>query len=126
MLKFGFEKFLAASLLLALLSGQAKATVSHVVFIWAKNDTDKEQIIAMIDRAEMLSTIVEVRSIAVGTAVPSDRSNVDDSYDVGITLTFDSVAAMQAYLVHPQHIEYVSVYVKPYAQTVLVYDIEHD
>jgi hypothetical protein len=36
MLKFGFEKFLAASLLLALLSGQAKATVSHVVFIWAK------------------------------------------------------------------------------------------
>jgi hypothetical protein len=126
MLKFSCEKLLAVSLLFALVSGQANSAVSHIVFIWAKEDIGQDDITTMIDRAKILSTIVGVKTIKVGTAVPSDRSTVDDSYDVGITLTFDTVEAMQLYLVHPEHVKYVNTYVKPYAQTLLVYDIEHD
>jgi hypothetical protein len=126
MLKFRLTKLLAVTLLLSLLSVQASSAVSHIVFVWAKEDASKEDIAAMISRAEMLSKIAGVNSIKVGTAVPSDRSTVDDSYDVGITLSFDTIDAMQAYLEHPEHVKYVSTYVKPYAENLLVYDIEHN
>ena len=126
MLKFRLTKLLAVTLLLSLLSVQASSAVSHIVFVWAKEDASKEDIAAMISRAEMLSKIAGVNSIKVGTAVPSDRSTVDDSYDVGITLSFDTVDAMRSYLKHPEHIKYVSTYVKPYAENLLVYDIEHN
>jgi hypothetical protein len=126
MLKFGFTKLLAVTLLLIFISVQAHSAVSHIVFVWAKENTSKENIAAMISRAEMLSKIAGVNSIKVGTAVPSDRSTVDDSYDVGITLSFDTVDAMRSYLKHPEHIKYVSTYVKPYAENLLVYDIEHN
>ena len=126
MLKFRFTKLLAVTLLLSLLSVQASSAVSHIVFVWAKEDASKEDIAAMISRAEMLSKIAGVNSMKVGTPVPSDRSTVDDSYDVGITLSFDTVDAMRSYLKHPEHIKYVSTYVKPYAENLLVYDIEHN
>tara|TARA_R110002072_G_scaffold216707_2_gene374179 strand:+ start:949 stop:1329 length:381 start_codon:yes stop_codon:yes gene_type:complete len=126
MLKFRLTKLLAVTLLLSLLSVQASSAVSHIVFVWAKEDASKEDIAAMISRAEMLSKIAGVNSMKVGTAVPSDRSTVDDSYDVGITLSFDTVDAMRSYLKHPEHIKYVSTYVKPYAENLLVYDIEHN
>lgn len=126
MLKFGFTKLLAVTLLLSLLSVQVNSAVSHIVFVWAKEDTSKENIAAMISGAEMLSKIIGVNSVKVGIAVPSDRSTVDDTYDVGITLSFDTVDAMQAYLEHPEHVKYVSTYVKPYAENLLVYDIEHN
>ena len=126
MLKRRFTKLLAITLLLNFVSVQAHSAVSHIVFVWAKENTSKENIAAMINRAEMLSKIAGVNSMKVGTAVPSERSTVDDSYDVGITLSFDTVDAMQAYLVHPEHVKYVSTYVKPYAENLLVYDIEHN
>ncbi len=126
MLKFRLTKLLAVTLLLSLLSVQASSAVSHIVFVWAKEDASKEDIAAMISRAEMLSKIAGVNSMKVGTAVPSDRSTVDDSYDVGITLSFDTVDAMRSYLKHSEHIKYVSTYVKPYAENLLVYDIEHN
>jgi hypothetical protein len=126
MLKFGFTKLLAVTLLLSFVSVQAHSAVSHIVFVWAKEDTSKENIAAMISGAEMLSKIIGVNSVKVGIAVPSDRSTVDDTYDVGITLSFDTVDEMQAYLEHPEHVKYVSTYVKPYAENLLVYDIEHN
>jgi hypothetical protein len=126
MLKFGFTKLLAVTLLLSFVSVQTHSAVSHIVFVWAKEDTSKENIAAMISGAEMLSKIIGVNSVKVGIAVPSDRSTVDDTYDVGITLSFDTVDAMQAYLEHPEHVKYVSTYVKPYAENLLVYDIEHN
>ncbi|MFQ3324740.1 MAG: hypothetical protein ACI90U_002570 [Pseudomonadales bacterium] len=126
MLKLGCRQLLTAVLLLGLMSGPVNAAVSHIVFVWAKEDISKKDVKAMISNAEMLSKINGVKSMKVGTAVPSDRSTVDDSYDVGITLIFDTVDAMEAYLEHPEHIKYVSTYVKPYAEALLVYDIEHD
>ena len=126
MLKFGFTKLLAITLLLSFVSVQAHSAVSHIVFVWAKENTSKENIAAMISRAEMLSKIAGVNSMKVGTAVPSERSTVDDSYDVGITLSFDTVDAMQAYLEHPEHVNYVSTYVKPYAEKLRIYDIKHN
>lgn len=126
MLNLGVRQLLAVTLLLCLMSGQANTAVSHIVFIWANQSASQEDITAMISNAEILSKINGVTSMKVGTAVPSDRSSVDDSYDVGITLSFDTVDAMQAYLEHPEHIKYVSTYVKPYAEALLVYDIEHD
>jgi hypothetical protein len=125
-LKLGCRQLLTAVLLLGLLSGPANAAVSHIVFVWVKEGISKKDVKAMISNAEMLLKINGVKSMKVGTAVPSNRSTVDDSYDVGITLTFDTVDAMQAYLEHPEHIKYVSTYVKPYAEALLVYDIEHD
>jgi hypothetical protein len=126
MLKFGFTKLLAVTLLLSLLSMQVNSAVSHIVFVWAKENTSKKNIAAMISHAAILSKITGVNSIKVGTAVPSDRSTVDDSYDVGITLSFDTVDAMQAYLEHPEHVNYVSTYVKPYAEKLRIYDIKHN
>ncbi len=101
----------------------APGRVEHLVFCWLKEPGKTEARQQLIDTAKKLGDLPGVLSIRAGTAVPSARPIVDSTFDVGIVISFDSVASMEAYLVHPRHQEAVKNILKPLTSKVLVYDI---
>lgn len=54
--------------------------------------------------------------------VPSERPVVDQSYQVGLNVIFDTKQAQDEYQVHPQHIEFIEKVFKPMCEKVVVYD----
>ena len=45
----------------------------------------------------------------------------DDSFDLALSMQFDSVADMHAYVIHPQHQEFLKL-AKPHVAKLMVYD----
>jgi Stress responsive A/B Barrel Domain len=101
----------------------AKGTVDHVVLIWLKrpgNAADRQAILAA---SNDLRTIPGIHFLDAGTALASDRPIVDDSFDVGLTIRFDSAKSLHAYETHPLHVKKVTEVLKPLARKFVVYDI---
>jgi hypothetical protein len=69
--------------------------------------------------------ISQIQHLSVGPAVPSERPIVDDSFDVGLVMRFNSKADMDAYEKHPVHVNAVKEVqtLMPLAKRLLVYDI---
>ncbi|BFM17784.1 hypothetical protein R50073_39670 [Maricurvus nonylphenolicus] len=101
---------------------QASQPVSHVVMLWFKEGTAAEDIAAAGQQAEMLKQIAGVIGVRQGPAMASDRSHVDDSFDLGLLISFESEAAMRAYVSDPIHKEYVKRYISGRVEKLLVYD----
>jgi hypothetical protein len=99
-----------------------KPTVNHVVLVWLKAGTAPEVQQKIIEGSKELKSIGQIRELQVGTAIPSDRPIVDDSFSLGILMRFDSVEDMNAYLKDPRHVQFVDTQVKPYLQKLVVYD----
>jgi len=99
-----------------------RTRVNHVVLCWLKqpaNDADRNQIVEISRSLQKIPGVLDVR---VGKAIPSDRKIVDDSFDVGIYFSFESVADMERYLKHPQHISAVKNVLAPLTSKIVVYD----
>lgn len=79
------------------------AGVVHVVLVWLKEAGNTAQRQQIITASKQLKDIPGVLDLRVGEVIPSDRSVVDSSYDVALTLRFANDAALQAYLIHPVH-----------------------
>ncbi len=94
----------------------------HVVFIWLKAPDDGGQIDQLVTATRDLQRIPGVREVRVGRAVPSGRQAVDDSFDVGLYLVFDSRADLDAYQHHPLHQAAVRNTLAPLAARYLIYD----
>jgi hypothetical protein len=101
---------------------QASQPVSHVVVLWFKQGTSSEDIAAAGQQAEVLKQIDGVLGVRQGPAMASDRSHVDDSFDLGLLISFESEAAMRAYVNDPIHKEYVKRYISGRVEKLLVYD----
>ena len=101
-----------------------RGPINHVVLVWFKDSVNAGEIAEVRAGTLELQTIPGIRSIQVGTAVPSRRTIVDDSFDLGIVMTFDSAADMRAYLEHPQHQAFVQRFIKGRVNKLLVYDID--
>jgi hypothetical protein len=97
--------------------------VHHVVLVWLPESATEQHLEDMIAATRRLGTIPGVSELRVGRAVPSDRGIVDDSFDVGIVMSFDGVDAMNRYLEHPRHLEFVERYVRGRVERLVVYDI---
>jgi hypothetical protein len=80
--------------------------LQHVVLVELADQGDISAMQADSDR--MLPSIPTVRSYACGAPVDIGRPNVAKDYDLGIVVTFDSIADYKAYLVHPVHQELVT------------------
>jgi hypothetical protein len=94
----------------------------HIVMVWLKDAGDKATIDSVIETTRSFARIPGVREIRVGRAVPGDRPIVDDSFDVGLYLTFDTRADLRAYLEHPMHRSAVRETLAPLAERLVVYD----
>lgn len=98
-------------------------SVDHVVLIWLKRPDNAADRQALRQAAEDLKAISQVKSISHGTALASERPIVDDSFDVGFVMRFDSPADLHAYETHPLHIAKVNSVLKPLTKKIVVYDV---
>ncbi len=98
-------------------------SVDHVVLIWLKRPGNAADRQAVQAASEELRAIPGIRFLSHGTPLPSDRPVVDDSFDVGLVMRFDSAAALQAYEQHPLHVEKVAKVLKPLSRKIVVHDI---
>ena len=97
--------------------------VQHVVLCWMKNPGDTATRDEIIRVSKTFKRIPGVLAVEAGTALPSERSIVDDSFDIGLVISCADRAALQRYLDHPAHREAATKLIKPAARKILVYDI---
>jgi hypothetical protein len=96
----------------------------HVVLVWLKEPGNPEHRQQIVDATREFETIPGVIDISVGEVVPSDRPIVDDSFDVGLYLTFSSVDAMRTYLADDRHQQALRDVFRPLSERYIVYDFE--
>jgi len=98
--------------------------IVHVVLLWLKEPNNEEHIRNVITATKELEQIPEIQELQVGKSIPSDRPIVDDSFDVGLTMIFDSQQSLERYLVHPKHKAAVKSVLRPLTSKILVYDFQ--
>jgi len=103
------------------LSAQPQPVV-HIVLLWLKQPGDSMQRQQLIQASQALRQIPGIRRLQLGEALPSERTIVDDSFDVALVFTFDDAAAMQRYLVHPLHKQIVKRDIKPLVSRIRAHD----
>jgi hypothetical protein len=101
----------------------AKGTVDHIVLIWLKRPGNPSDRQAILSASRDLRIIPGIQFLDAGTALASDRPVVDDSFDIGLTMRFDSAKSLQAYEKDPLHVKKVNEVLKPLAKKIVVYDI---
>ena len=99
-------------------------TVVHVVLVWLKEPGNLEHRQRIIEISREFETIPGVIDVSVGEVVLSDRLIVDDSFDVGLYLTFSSVDAMKAYLADDRHQQALREVFRPLSERYIVYDFK--
>ena len=97
---------------------------SHVVIFWT-DPAKPEAADKVIEGANRyLKNIPGIAYFHIGKMVGSHRPVVDQTYQVALNTAFGSKEAQDDYQVHPEHLEFVAQYVKPYVKKVTVYDFE--
>ena len=101
--------------------------VSHVVLMKPRADLSPEEAKALVDAFEhAIREIPDVRGVRVGRRVlhgAGYEQSAPDSADYLVTLDFDDLAGLQAYLRHPAH-EALGASFNHSLSAALVYDFE--
>jgi hypothetical protein len=97
---------------------------SHIVIFWTDPaiPTAADELIAGAE--QYLKPIPGVVHFHVGKMVPSHRAVVDQTYQVGLNVSFASKQAQDDYQTHPLHLEFLEKVFKRVCQRVVVYDFE--
>ena len=127
-------RFAVGLLAVSLLAGcagiqgpSATGGIDHVVFVWLKNSGSAKDRNTLVETSrELAAALPQIRSFRWGTAVPSDRSIVDDTFDLALVMNFADRAALDAYENHPDHKRAAKEVLRPLARKVVVYDIEQN
>lgn len=98
------------------------AGFSHIVLFWTDpgQPAAADELVAGAER--YLRGIPGIVQFHVGKMVSSPRAVVDQTYQVGLNVVFNTQAEHDAYQVHPQHLEFVERVLKRTCQKVRVYD----
>lgn len=97
--------------------------IEHAVFVWLERPGNAADRAALVARTEQLrKTTGLITSFQHGTAVPSDRPVVDDTFDLALLMRFKDRAALTAFETHPAHLEAKKELLQPLARKVLIYD----
>ncbi len=110
------------SITVSSVSAKENKIVSHVVMVWLKQPGNEKQRMAFIKASEALNDYPGIISRHVGVVQASDRTIVDDTFDVAVTITMKNKAAMQAYLNDPKHKKILKEKIKPLVNRVVAYD----
>lgn len=97
-------------------------SVDHVVLVWLKRPGNEQDKQALVEIGRELRVIPGIRFLDTGTALPSERPTVDDSFDIGYVMRFDSPAALEAYAIHPVHVKAKDELIR-LSGRILVYDM---
>jgi hypothetical protein len=104
---------------------ESKPGLYHVVLMWLKEPGDMEAKKKIAEASSSFADIPGVLSVRVGESVASERDIVDDSFDLGIILSFPNKDIMQKYLTHPIHKKAVHDIIRPLVKKITVYDISN-
>jgi hypothetical protein len=96
---------------------------SHVVIFWTDPDKPNAADEVIKSARENLSTVPGVVSFHAGKMATSHRAVVDQSYQVGLNIQFETKQAQDKYQVHPQHLAFVEK-CKTLWTKVVIYDFE--
>jgi Stress responsive A/B Barrel Domain len=96
---------------------------SHIVIFWTDpaQTNAAEEVIAGANK--YLATVPGVMKFHAGKMARSHRGVVDQSYQVGLNLQFETKQAQDEYQDHPQHLAFVEE-CKGLWTKVVVYDFE--
>jgi hypothetical protein len=109
-------------LLLAGASDSLALMFSHIVIFWTKPEVEEAEERLIDGMNKYLTDIPGLISMHAGRCAPSDRPVVDQSYQVGLNLTFKNKIDQDTYQDHPQHVEFVEKVFKETCDRVVVYD----
>jgi len=95
--------------------------ITHVVIFWIDKPhaENREKLLA---GARKLGDIPGVMEFRCGSAVPSPRGAVDDSFAVAISMSFQDQTAADFYQKHPLHLEFLETSFKSLVKRFVVYD----
>ena len=96
--------------------------LTHVVLCWLKNEGNFEERNKIIEMTESFIKIPSVLDARAGGPIMSDRSIVDDSFDVGIVVEVADEKGLSEYLEHPIHQKAKKEILIPLVKRVMVYD----
>jgi hypothetical protein len=114
-------------LLLAGCAAPQGESVEHAVFVWLKRPGSTQDRTALVEATKQLRKSTGlIRTFRHGTAVPSDRPVVDDSFDLALLMRFDNRRDLAAFETHPDHLQAKKEILQPLARTIRVYDIALD
>lgn len=102
--------------------GASSREVQHIVLCWLKTPGDRMARAQLIGTSLAFQDLPGVISVQAGEPLPSNRPQVDASFDVAIVMTFRDEAALRAYENHPAHRKAVEEVLKPLTARVIVYD----
>lgn len=98
--------------------------IDHVVVVWLKQPGDEAIEARMVETARTFpDRIPGILSLTIGDALPSERPEVDDGFDLTLVIRFADAAALAAYEVHPVHQAAVREVLAPNAARVQIYDV---
>jgi len=106
----------------AVVAAEERKKITHVVMVWLKEPGNEQQRTAFIKASKQLDSLPGIINRHVGVVLPSDRGIVDDTFDVAVTVTMESKAALKAYLNNPKHKEILDKKIKPLINRVVAYD----
>ena len=99
--------------------------IHHFVLCWLKEPGNLDHRRQIIEASKTFRKIPSVLEAQAGTAVRSDRSIVDDSFDVGILIVVRDKDSLSSYLEHPLHQKAKKEILLPLVDKILVYDFKN-
>jgi hypothetical protein len=96
----------------------------HVVLCWLKESGNVEARERIVEVTKTFQNIPGVLEARAGRVIPSDRSIVDDSFDVGILVVVADSKSLTEYLEHPIHQKAKNEVLVPLVSKILVYDFQ--
>jgi Stress responsive A/B Barrel Domain len=96
---------------------------SHVVIFWTDPAEPNAPDEVLAGAKQYLASIPGVTNFHAGRMMPSHRDVVDQSYQVGLSIQFESKKLQDDYQVHSSHLEFIDK-CKAFWTKVVVYDFE--
>lgn len=96
--------------------------INHIVLVWFDETVDDRYIHEVAIATQQLKRIPGILEIRTGRPIGSERPVVDDSFDLGVVVRFDTVEKMQSYVDDPVHKKFVENYLQGKIKKLIVYD----
>ncbi|MEI8288739.1 MAG: Dabb family protein [Verrucomicrobiota bacterium] len=97
---------------------------SHIVIFWTDPAKPEAADAVIAGANKFLKPIPGLIHFHIGKMAGSHRPVVDQSYQIALNTVFTSKQAQDDYQTHPEHLEFIAHYVKPFVKKVVVYDFE--
>ena len=96
--------------------------LTHIVICWLKDPGNINHRQKLVEAAKTFRSIPGIVNVETGCALPSNRPQVDSSYDIAVVITFKDEEALNQYQTHPLHQKAIKDVLAPFVSKFVVYD----